>query len=173
MFVYVCIQVRFYWLHSNLDNSQLLHTIKLMSPVVKVNVYGNYLIVALRDGHITIYHLNRALLPTKGGWSHSILTLTHPTHSPSPNSLTDSISHSHSPTHSLTLSFTLPNSLSLCHSHSPTHSLTLSFTLPNSLSLCHSHSPTPPTHSLTHSFTLPNSPNSLTNSLIHTSQLTH
>ena len=38
-----------------------------MSPVVKVNVYGNYLIVALRDGHITIYHLTRALLPT-GGW---------------------------------------------------------------------------------------------------------
>ena len=92
MFVYVCIQVRFYWLHSNLDNSQLLHTIKLMSPVVKVNVYGNYLIVALRDGHITIYHLNRALLPTKGGWSHSILTLTHQFPN-SPNSLTNSLIH--------------------------------------------------------------------------------
>jgi hypothetical protein len=59
-------EIRFYWLHSNLDNSQVLHSIKVMSPVVKVNVYGNYLTVALRDGHITIYHLSRAVLSTKG-----------------------------------------------------------------------------------------------------------
>jgi hypothetical protein len=50
-------EIRFYWLQSNLDNSRVLHILKLLSPVVKVNVYGNYLVVATRDGHITIYHL--------------------------------------------------------------------------------------------------------------------
>ena len=59
-------QIRFYWLQSNLDNSRVLHILKLLSPVVKVNVYGNYLVVAMRDGHITIYHLSHALLPTRG-----------------------------------------------------------------------------------------------------------
>ena len=59
-------KIRFYWLQSNLDNSRLLHSVKILSPVVRVNVYGNYLVVALRDGHITIYHLSRAILPTKG-----------------------------------------------------------------------------------------------------------
>jgi hypothetical protein len=59
-------EIRLYWLQDNLDNSRLLHCLKLLSPVVKVNVYGNYLVVALRDGHITIYHLSRALLPTRG-----------------------------------------------------------------------------------------------------------
>ena len=59
-------QIRFYWIHSNLDNSQLLHTIKLTSPVVKVNLFGSYLVLALRDCHVTIYSLSSALVPSKG-----------------------------------------------------------------------------------------------------------
>jgi hypothetical protein len=88
-------EIRFYWLQSNLDNSRVLHILKLLSPVVKVNVYGNYLVVATRDGHITIYHLSYALLPTRGlvlsvsqvhefsvaksvpqPWAHTLVSLT-------------------------------------------------------------------------------------------------
>ena len=39
---------------------------KLTSPVVRLNLHGNHLILASRDCHMTIYGLNATLLPTKG-----------------------------------------------------------------------------------------------------------
>ena len=59
-------QVRFYSLYSNLDNSQLMQTITLTSPVVKVNLHGNHLLLASRDCHMTIYSLNITVLPNQG-----------------------------------------------------------------------------------------------------------
>lgn len=59
-------EVRFYSLHSNLDNSQLLHTLKLTSPIVKLNLLGNHLLLGSRDCHMSIYSLNTTVVPSKG-----------------------------------------------------------------------------------------------------------
>ncbi len=61
-----CLQVRFYSLHSNLDNSQLLNSLRLTSPVIKLNLHGNHLLLASRDCHVTIYDLSTTVIPNKG-----------------------------------------------------------------------------------------------------------
>ncbi len=59
-------QVRFYSLHSNLDNSQLLHSLKSTSPTVKINLHGDCLLLASRDCHMTIMGLSLTTVPTQG-----------------------------------------------------------------------------------------------------------
>jgi len=46
-----------------------MQTIKLTSPVVKVNLHGNHLLLGSRDCHLTIYSLNIAIIPNKGDFS--------------------------------------------------------------------------------------------------------
>ena len=64
--LYSILQIRFYSLHSNLDNSQLLHSQKITSPVVRINLHGDCLLVASRDCHVTIMSLSTTKVPTKG-----------------------------------------------------------------------------------------------------------
>ncbi|XP_064397549.1 guanine nucleotide exchange factor subunit RIC1-like [Halichondria panicea] len=59
-------EVRFYSLHSNLDNSQLMHSLKSTSPTVKINLHGDCLLLASRDCHMTIMGLSLTTVPTQG-----------------------------------------------------------------------------------------------------------
>ena len=55
-------------MHSNLDNSQLLDSLKTTSPILRLNLHGDYLVLASRDCHVTIVKLKLEMLPSKGGW---------------------------------------------------------------------------------------------------------
>ena len=64
--VILCEQVRFYSLHTNLDNAQILDCLKVTSPIIKLNLHGNYLFLATHDCHVTVIGLNLQFLPNKG-----------------------------------------------------------------------------------------------------------
>ena len=60
------LQIRFYSLHSNLDNSQLLHQLKSTSPIIRLNVIEDLLVLASRDCHMSILSLKTTIVPNKG-----------------------------------------------------------------------------------------------------------
>ena len=62
-------QVRFYSLHSKLDTSHYLYTLKMMSPLAKINLHGNHLLVLTNNGTLIIYHMSQEVEPQTSGGS--------------------------------------------------------------------------------------------------------
>lgn len=56
-FIFDLLKVQFYSVHQNLDVSRSLHTLRLISPAVKINVLGSHLIIATRDSTLTLYKM--------------------------------------------------------------------------------------------------------------------
>ena len=50
-------KVRFFSIHQNLDMSNCLHTLRLLSSPVKLNVLGPHLLIASRDSSLTLYNM--------------------------------------------------------------------------------------------------------------------
>ena len=63
------LQVRFYSLHSKLDTSQYLYTLNMLSPLAKINLHGNHLLVLTTNGTLFIYHLSLNMEPQTSGRS--------------------------------------------------------------------------------------------------------
>jgi hypothetical protein len=57
------VEVRFYSLHSKLDTSHYLYTLKMMSPLAKINLHGNHLLVLTNNGTLIIYHMSQEVEP--------------------------------------------------------------------------------------------------------------
>ena len=51
------VQVRFYSIHSNLDHSKLANVIILPSPVIKLNIAANCLLLVTKDCILRLFSL--------------------------------------------------------------------------------------------------------------------
>lgn len=50
-------EIHFYTIHENFDTSRVLSTLHLTSPALRLNVFGNHLVVATRDCSVNIYNI--------------------------------------------------------------------------------------------------------------------